>query len=81
MKTEYPSYGNYVPIMSSDIDGRFPAVIYESKATRVKVVVLQVDGPLVNGYMTVGKKVPNETNRQLLFFINYHNALFEMNLR
>jgi hypothetical protein len=51
---KYPSYGNYVPIMTGDMEGRYPLVIYESKATKVRVVVIEVDGPLVNGYMTVG---------------------------
>ncbi|CAG0916251.1 unnamed protein product [Notodromas monacha] len=50
---DFLPYGNFEPKIVTDIDGKFPVVVYESTATKLRVAVLQVDGPLVNGYLLV----------------------------
>lgn len=54
---DFPDYGNYKASIVTDIDGRFPVVVYESSVTHLKVAVARVDGPLVNAYLTLGNQL------------------------
>jgi Zn-dependent M16 (insulinase) family peptidase len=57
---DYQSYGSFKPILTLDVDGKFPVVVYESEKTKLKVAVAQVDGPIVNGYITLATEARDD---------------------
>lgn len=41
-------------LTSAKVNGTIPVYKYESERTGLKIVLAQVEGPLVNGYFTLG---------------------------
>lgn len=41
-------------VTSAKVNGTIPVYKYESERTGLKIVLAQVEGPLVNGYFTLG---------------------------
>lgn len=44
-------------LTSAKVNGTIPVHKYESELTGLRVVLAQVEGPLVNGYFTLGKRL------------------------
>lgn len=43
-------------LTSAKVNGTIPVYKYESERTGLKIVLAQVEGPLVNGYFTLGNQ-------------------------
>lgn len=70
-------------LTSAKVNGTIPVYKYESERTGLKVVLAQVEGPLVNGYFTLGnqqksvhplKTVPNPFFMSMLLFRSHGGA-------